>query len=201
MKPDPAPSVPDKKVKELVSTVKSAVGCAVRCRGFHQLLERVVLAVNEMTVHVSLLAKELVLTKLDASEELSILDQRFYSALYTSLRSGKWKHGHEHILARRRIPDPGLGPVMSQAMSLAAKKLAAEVETHLCMHYERFYHRWHKCTERKKDDHNNPNCLDPDTVSTTELLRGAWCMRRDLKTLPNSPCGFALMPEASLTRT
>ncbi len=83
-KPDPDPSIPGQKVKELVPTIKCAVGQAVRCREFSQLLERVVLAVNEMTVRVSLLAKELVLTKLDASEELPILDQRFYSALYTS---------------------------------------------------------------------------------------------------------------------
>ncbi len=64
-------------------------------------------AANQMKKRVSILAK------LAASDPLPALDQCFFSELYTSLRSGKWKHGHDAILAIRRVADPGLGSVMS----------------------------------------------------------------------------------------
>ena len=71
-------------------------------------VERVVVTVNQMTKRVSMLAKELLLAKLAAGEPLPALNQGFYRALCTVLRSGQWKHGHDAILTRRRVPEPGL---------------------------------------------------------------------------------------------
>ncbi|MCP4772529.1 MAG: hypothetical protein GY879_14075, partial [Planctomycetes bacterium] len=120
-----------------------------------------------------LLAKELLLTKLHREEELPKLNQQFYSALYTSMRNGKWTHGHDELNIRRRVANPGFGSVMSQAMALVGKKLASETETHLRQHYEKFCRKWYKWTEQDDDEgeeHDIENFLDPDTA---DLVRGA----------------------------
>ncbi|MCP4968954.1 MAG: hypothetical protein GY926_27470, partial [bacterium] len=106
-------------------------------------MEQVVVATNQITKRVSMLAKELLLAKLEAEETLPTLNQSFYSALYTLLRNGKWKYtGHDALLARRRAADPGLSSVMAQVMALAGRKLAAELDSHYRRHYERVYRRW-----------------------------------------------------------
>jgi hypothetical protein len=201
----PAPDAPGKVVSELVSVVKVSLASVVRRAEFRALLERVVVAVNHMTKRVSMLAKELLLAKLGAGETLPTLNQGFYSALYTSLRSGKWTHGHPALLAKRRVADPGLGSVMTQAMALAAKKLAAEVNTHYRKHYERFFRRWGRvCCDASADDKEAETkangdrqafLLDPDDTQLGALVQAAWRMRRDLE--DREARGFALFPETS----
>ncbi len=84
---------------------------------------------------------------------------------------------------------------MTQVMALIAKKLAAETETHLRQHYEKFCRKWYKWTEQDDDEEDdNENFLDPDTAELADLVRGAWRMRGDLEALPNPPKGFALFP-------
>ncbi len=150
----PTPEAPGQVASELILVVKCSLASVVRCRDFLILLEQVVVATNQMTKRVSMLAKELLLAKLEAEEALPTLNQSFYSALYTSLRNGKWKYtGHESLLARRRAADPGLGSVMAQVMALAGRKLAAELDTHYRRHYEQFYRRWKRiCGDETKED-------------------------------------------------
>ncbi|MCP5093426.1 MAG: hypothetical protein GY949_21155, partial [Gammaproteobacteria bacterium] len=80
----PTPEAPGQVVSELISAVKCSLASVVRCRDFLILLEQVVVATNQMAKHVSMLAKELLLAKLEAEEAMPTLDQSFYSALYTS---------------------------------------------------------------------------------------------------------------------
>ncbi len=191
----PEPIAPGQVVSELISVVRCSLAGVVRRCDFLTLLEQVVVAANQMKKRVSMLAKELLLAKLAASDPLPALDQCFFSGLYTSLRSGKWKHGHDAILARHRVADPGLGGVMSQVMALAAKKMAAEVDTHYRSHFERFYRRWKReCCE---DDQNEDLLyfLDPEDTRLETLIEAAWAMRRDLE--QREARGFALFPEAS----
>ncbi|MCP5031194.1 MAG: hypothetical protein GY939_05265, partial [Actinomycetia bacterium] len=143
-----------------------------------------------------MLAKELLLAKLEAEEALPTLDQSFYSALYTSLCNSKWKYtGHESLLAGRRAADPGPGSVMAQVMALAGRKLAAELDTHYRRHYERFYRRWKRiCGDETKED-DDSYLLDPDETQLEPLIPAAWAMRRDLER--KEARGFALLPETS----
>ncbi len=76
-------------MSERISVVKQSLAGIVRYRDFLALLENVVVVANQMTKSISMLAKELLLAKLMAGETLPRLDQGFYSALYTSLHSGK----------------------------------------------------------------------------------------------------------------
>ncbi len=166
-KPDPDPNVPDQRVIEFVSTVKCTMSAVVHDPAFRTLLSRLVVIVNAMTAGVSLLAKELLMTKLYRGEELPKLNQQFYSALYTSMDNGKWTHGHDALLVKRRVADPGLGSVMSQAVDLVGKKLAAETETHLRQHYEKFYRKWYKWTEQDDDEDDDENFPDPTPPSSS----------------------------------
>ncbi len=62
-------------------------------------------------------------------------------------------------------------------MALAAKKMAAEVDTYYRSHFERFYRRWKReCCE---DDQNEDlrYFLDPEDT----LIEAAWAMRRNLE--------------------
>ena len=109
--PKPEPNDPGQVVSERISVVKVSLASVVRPerRDFLNLVERVVRTVNQMAKRVSMLAKELLLsqTKLEADDPLPELNQSFFSALYTSLRSGKWTHGHDAILTRRRVQEHG----------------------------------------------------------------------------------------------
>ncbi len=192
----PMLEAPGQVVSELFSAVKCSLASVVRRRDFLILLEQVVVATNQMAKRVSMLAKELLLAKLEAEEALPTLDQSFYSALYTSLRNGKWKYtGHDALLARRRAAEQQLGSVMVQAMALAGRKLAAELDTHYRRHYERFYRRWKRiCGDETKED-DDSYLLDPDETQLEPLIRAAWAMRRDLER--KEARGFALFPETS----
>ncbi len=110
---------------------------------------------NKLAKRVSMLTKELLLTKLEAREELPALNQSFFSALYTSLRSGKWNHGHDALLAQRQVDDPGLGSIMTQIMALVGKRLAAALDTHYRCYYERFYVRWRRVYLETVDGEDN----------------------------------------------
>ncbi len=192
--PKPEPSEPGQIVSERISVVKQSLAGIVRRRDFLALLENVVVVANQMTKRISMLAK------LMAGETLPRLDQGFYSALYTSLRSGKWNHGHDALLARRLVGDPGLGSVMSQVMALVGKKLASELDTHYRRHYERFYGRWKRVClgtvdGEEKDAVFDGHFLDPDETQLESLVREAWAMRRDLEV--REARGFTLFPETS----
>ena len=78
-------------------------------------IEQVVVTVNTMRKRVSMLTKELVLQKLESGEQLPLSNHSFYSALATSLRTGRWKHGYDAMLHKRRVADPKLGTVLSPA--------------------------------------------------------------------------------------
>ena len=194
----PPPDVPGQVVSELISVVKCSLASVVQHPDFLALLEQVVVAVNQMTKRVSMLAKELLLAKLEAGEQLPTLNQSFYSALYTSLRNGKWSHGYNALLAKRRVADPGLGSVMTQAMALAAKKLAAEVDAHYRKHYDRFHNRWSRVfflDAEKQGAGANPYKLDSERTQLEVLVQAAWAMRRDFEA--RAVRGFALFPETS----
>ncbi len=192
--PKPEPSEPRQVVSERISVVKQSLAVIVRRRDFLALLENVVVVANQMTKRISMLAK------LMAGETLPRLDQEFYSAPYTSLRSGKWNHGHDALFARRRVGDPGLGSVMSQLMVLVGTKLAAEIDTHYRHHYERFYGWWKRVClgtvdSEEKDAVFGRHFLGPDEARLESLFRDAWAMRRDLEA--REARGFALFPETS----
>ncbi len=175
-------------MSELISVVKCSLAGIVRTKKKKKLLpelEKVVKAANKMEKRVSMLAKELLLTKLEAGERLLALNQSFFSALYTSLRSGKWNHGHDALLAQRQVDDPGLGCVMSQIMALVGKRLATALDTHYRCHYERFYKRWKRvCLDpvdgEEDGDVLDDHFLDPQETQLNELVRHAWLMRCDL---------------------
>ncbi len=192
--PKPEPSEPRQVVSERISVIKQSLAGIIRCRDFLVLFENVVVVANQMTKRISILAK------LMAGETLPRLDQEFYSALYTSLRSGNWNHGHDALLARRRVSDPGLGSVMSQIMALVGKKLAVELDAHYRRHYERFYGRWKRVClgtvdGEEKDAMFGGHFLDPDETRLESLVRNAWAMRCDFEA--REARGFALFPETS----
>jgi hypothetical protein len=212
-KPEPDPDVPGQIVSEVISVVKVSLAGVVKDEAFRAEVEKVVVAANQMCKRVTMLAKELVLTKLAAEETLPAMDQSFYSRLYTSIRSGSWDHGHDELLTKRQAEDPGLGSVMGQVMGLAGRRLAAEVATHYRSHYERFYRRWLRaCNQACKDDaldsvlksrlvlsldENQARFkLDADTTEPNQLLRPAWTMRGDLEAV--GVRGFALFPETKV---
>ncbi|MCP4080855.1 MAG: hypothetical protein GY743_11470, partial [Planctomycetaceae bacterium] len=68
--PDPDSNVPGQRVVEIVSTVKCTFSAIAPDPDFWKLLNRFAEAVNAMTVLVSLLAKERLLTKLHREEAL-----------------------------------------------------------------------------------------------------------------------------------
>ncbi|MCP4083397.1 MAG: hypothetical protein GY743_24525, partial [Planctomycetaceae bacterium] len=187
-----------------VSVVKCSLAGIVRTKKKKKLLpelEKVVKAANKMEKRVSMLAKELLLTKLEAGERLPTLNQSFFSALYTSLRSGKWNHGHDALLAQRQVDDPGLGCVMLQIMALVGKRLAAALDSQYRCHYERFYKRWKRVCGDTVDGEENGDVLDdhfldPQEAQLNELVRHAWLMRRDLEA--REARGFALFPESKI---
>ncbi|MCP3884239.1 MAG: hypothetical protein GY700_01960, partial [Propionibacteriaceae bacterium] len=111
---------------------------------------------------------------------------------YTSLRSGKWNHGHDALLAQRQVADPDLGSVMSQIMALVGKGLAAVLDTHYRCYYERFYKRWKRVCGDTVDGEEDRN-LDPQKTQLNELVRHAWCMCRDLEAR-----GFSLFSESQI---
>lgn len=208
----PSASDDEKVVSELISVVKCSLASVVRHKALRPLLEKVAVVTNQMRKRVSMLAKELLLAKLKAGEDLPPLDQSFYSALYTSLRNGKWKHGHDAVLARHRAPDPELKSVICQTMTLVARKLAAELDTHYRMHYEKFYRRWKRVFLSQVDDDDKSErpkakakaarkedpryFLDPGDKETklNKLVKAAWAMRAELEA--RQVRGFALFPEA-----
>ncbi len=85
----PEPHAPGQVVSELVSVVKCSLAGIVRRRDFLEELEQVVVVANKMAKCVSMLAKELLLTKLEVGESLPALNQSFFSAMYTPLRNGR----------------------------------------------------------------------------------------------------------------
>ncbi len=85
----PEPHAPGQVVSELVSVVKCSLAGIVRRRDFLEELEQVVVVANKMAKRVSMLAKELLLTKLEVGESLPALNQSFFSAMYTPLRNGR----------------------------------------------------------------------------------------------------------------
>ena len=199
----PQPSSPGRKVKELITVVKCLLTKSVTSdpqirTQFLKKLEDVVVTTNKMRKRVSMLAKELILRKLERDEQLPSMNQSFYSALYTSMHRGVWKHGHDDILKKRKIESPASLTLMSQMMSLATNKMAAEVKTHYQEHYERFYNRWRKMRELGKDEkgnlvHDVSHHLDPEKTSLEVLIRSAWKMLRDFE--DGELRLFALLPE------
>ena len=57
------------------------------------------LAINQMTKHVSMLAKELLLTMLDRGSPMPALDQAFFAGLYVSMWRGRCMDGTTFWLA------------------------------------------------------------------------------------------------------
>ena len=198
----PEPSEPDLVVSERISVIKNSLAGVVRDRDFLGLLLLVVVVGNQMAARVSMLAKELLLTMLEKGDPLPKLNQGFYSALYTSLRYGKWEfEGYDDLLAKRRVADPGLGCVMHVVMSYVARQFAAEVDTHYRQHYEKFYKKWKNVCgpdgdKEKKENTVDPYLLDPDETLLESLVVAAWNMRRDLEAVEAR--GFALFPERSI---
>jgi hypothetical protein len=197
---NPKPDVPAEgcdAAREAIACTKTTLNRFVRPENedFQQLLERTVLAINQMTKRVSMLAKELLLTMLEHGSPLPALDQTFFAGLYVSMWRGRWVHGWDHILARHRTSkaDGVSGTVMSQAMATVAIRLSAAVDTHIGQHYDAFYCKWKRSTNFQGDI--NAHHLDATVAETNVLLRSMWKMRRDMEDAEGR--GFALFPETS----
>ncbi len=255
--PKPTPRAGFNAVYEPLSVVKCTMKRMVKHKKFYQLIQQVVLEVNQRRKRVSMLAKELLLTKLESAETIPVPNQSFYAALHTSLMCGKWKHGHDEILMKRMMPSHSLdkrlsllvdalfekkrccgeklprvtkkfksdlakslvsgrwehghdeilmkykvkrpklrGTLMTQAMSLAARKLAAELDCHYRKHYDRFYKRWKKAKDIDKEDNANEHFVDPEDAELVELIKHSWMMRRDMEDAEAK--AFALFPESKI---
>jgi len=191
----PLPEPPNDAVFEAISVVRCTLRNIVKDTTALNTLRRWVVVIAKLRKRVSMLAKELVLAMLEAGGPIPKLDQSFFSNLSTSIRNGKWAHhGHDELLQKHKWTD--IDPEVSrsflcQAMSLCARKMAAELNTHYEEHYDRFYARWKK--EFEPDD---DIFADSDGADLLSKIRNAWRMRRDLENANRR--GFALLPEANL---
>lgn len=179
-------------VKDIISVIGTTLNHVTRDKNFQCFLESFVITVNQMRRRVSMLANELILRKLECTETLPILNQSFYSGLATSIRSGKWSHGHDEILAKWKVEDPKLGTALTQAMALVAKALAGSAKTHYSLHYERFYRTWKRISNPEETDKRY--FFDPDGENLTTLIHSAWCMLKDIESVGRKT--YALLPEA-----
>ena len=141
-----------------------------------------------------MLAKELVLAMLENGESVPKMNQTFFSGLSTAIRNGRWKFqfGHSDLLSRHqwKHEESSLNKTfLCQAMSLSAKKMAAELNTHYERHYDQFYARW-----KKLEIESDMAVKETDNLETK--IRNAWQMRRDLENAQRK--GFALFPESNM---
>ena len=160
------------------------------------MVEAIAVLANQFRKRISLVHKELSLAKLESHEKLPLMNQSYFSALYTSLRTGKWNHGHDEILERHRFkPDDLVCPAaMWQIMAAESIRMAAELKTHVTRHYTRFYQKWRKLCE--VPDSNVEHDLDPNSTELPELLKHLWEIRRDME--DRGFRSFAIFPEASI---
>lgn len=197
---------PSSPAKEAVSVVRCTLKKCVTSEQperdlFLGKVEDIVTTANQMRKRVSMLAKELLLRKLGGNEEMPLPNQSFYTSLYYAMYRGTWEYGHDELLAKYRVDEPGDVSLMVAVMNFAGKRFASELKTHYQEHYERFYLRWRKMMELGKDDsgnliHHPEYHLDPSTTPLNVLVKAAWGMLRDLEDANKRP--FALFPEAKM---
>ena len=202
----PSPSGPDLQVKELISvvrcTLKKCVTSVQPTRDlFLEKVEEIVTATSQMRKRVTMLAKELLLRKMEAGEDLPLINQSFYRSLYYAMYRRTWDRGHDDLLDKYKVVKPTDTSLMVTVMDFAARRLAAEIKTHYQEHYERFYMRWRKMKELGKDEsgnliHRAAYHLDPSSTQVEKLVQAAWEMLRDFEDADHRR--FALFPEAKM---
>lgn len=181
---------------ETHSTICCTLSQVVRDKTLLSLVEKVVIQAAQYRKRVSLLHKDLILTKLAAGEALPIMDNKYFSALYTSVRNTKlWRFNHPEVLARHRFALPPLvcPGAMRAIMSIQARSMAAALKTHIQTHFDTFHSRWCRTFQINANvSHHN---VDLTRLSSEELLPHLWEMRKDLE--EENKKGYTLLPECA----